>query len=148
APLQDLAMQRGIAVVVVSHLNKSGGHGRAVNAVTGSGAFVALSRGAFLVEKDADDPERRLLLPIKNNLALSPGLAFRIREKLLQNGIRAPFLEFEKGTVDTTADEALAQASGSGNRGSALDDAKSFLIEHLQSGPVPAKEMEDLATGA
>lgn len=148
APLQDLAMQRGIAVVVVSHLNKSGGNGRAVNAVTGSGAFVALSRGPFLVEKDADDPERRLLLPIKNNLALSPGLAFRIREKKLNNGIRAPFLEFEIGTVDITADEALSRASGSGSKGSALGDAKLFLIEHLQSGPLPAKEVEGLAIGA
>lgn len=148
APLQDLAMQRSIGVVVVSHLNKSGGNGRAVNAVTGSGAFVALSRGAFLVEKDADDPERRLLLPIKNNLALSPGLAFRIREKMLANGIRAPFLEFEVGTVDITADEALAQTSGSGSRGSAVDEASLFLVQHLQSGPVSAKEMEELAVGA
>ncbi len=149
APLQDLAMQRGIAVVVVSHLNKSGGSGRAVNAVTGSGAFVALARGAFLVEKDVDDPERRLLLSIKNNLAHSPGLAFRIREKLLDNGIRAPFLEFEEGTVDITADEALSQASGSGsNKGSALEDAKLFLVEHLQSGPMPAKETGALAVEA
>lgn len=100
------------------------------------------------MEIDADDPERRLLLPIKNNLAKSQGLTFRIRVKLLQNGIRAPFLEFETGTVDITADEALSQASGSGNKGSALDDAKIFLVEHLQSGPVPAKEMEDLAMGA
>ena len=148
APLQDLAMQRGIAVVVVSHLNKSGGSGRAVNAVTGSGAFVALARGAFLIEKDADDPERRLLLPIKNNLAQSPGLAFRVREKLLDNGIRAPYLEFENGTVDITADEALAQAGGSGSRGSALSDAKSFLVDILQSGPLPAKEIEAQAIGA
>lgn len=149
APLQDLAMQRGIAVVVVSHLNKSGGNGRAVNAVTGSGAFVALARGAFLVEKDADDPERRLLLPIKNNLAQSPGLAFRIREKLLNNGLRAPFLEFENGTVDITADEALAQASGSRRSGgSALEDATLFLAEHLEFGPMPAKEMGDLAMAA
>ena len=149
APLQDLAMQRGIAVVVVSHLNKSGGSGRAVNAVTGSGAFVALARGAFLVEKDADDPERRLLLPIKNNLAQSPGLAFRIREKVLDNGIRAPFLEFENGTVDITADEALAQASGSSKSGgSALEDATLFIVEHLEFGPMPAKEMGDLAMAA
>lgn len=149
APLQDLAMQRGIAVVVVSHLNKSGGSGRAVNAVTGSGAFVALARGAFLIEKDADDPERRLLLPIKNNLAQSPGLAFRVREKLLDNGIRAPFLEFENGTVDITADEALAQASGPRRSGgSALEDATLFLIEHLEFGPMPAKEMGDLAMAA
>lgn len=149
APLQDLAMQRDIAVVVVSHLNKSGGNGRAVNAVTGSGAFVALSRGAFLVEKDADDSERRLLLPIKNNLAISPGLAFRIREKVLDSGIHAPFLEFENGTVDVTADEALAQASGSKRSGSsALDDATLFLVEHLEFGPMPAREMGDLAMAA
>lgn len=147
APLQDLAMQRGIAVIVVSHLNKSGGQERAVNAVTGSSAFVALARGAFLVEKDADDPERRLLLPIKNNLALTPGLAFRIRDKLLPSGIRAPFLEFEEGTVEITADEALSMTNGSARTGSAVDAARAFLIRHLQSGSVPASEMEERAKG-
>ncbi len=62
APLQELAMRRRIAVVVVSHLNKSGGQGRSVNAVSGSIAFVAASRATFLVEKDAEEPERRLSL--------------------------------------------------------------------------------------
>lgn len=142
APLQELAMRRGIAVVVVSHLNKSGGQGRSVNAVTGSIAFVAASRATFLVEKDAEEPERRFLLEVKNNLAKSDGLAFRIRERKLPNGIPAPYLEFEPGTVEITADEALGQGGGSGRGGSALQDASLFIIEQLRGGPVPAAEMQ------
>ncbi|MFT5328938.1 MAG: putative DNA primase/helicase [Parasphingorhabdus sp.] len=145
APLQDLAMQRGIAVVVVSHLNKSGGQGRSVNAVTGSMAFVAASRATFLIEKDQKEPERRLFLQIKNNVADAPGLAFYVREKVLPNGIRAPYLEFQPGTVDMTADEALNQGGASGRAGSALDDAKLFLIEQLSEGPLPALEVVDRA---
>lgn len=141
APLQELAMRRGIAVVVVSHLNKSGGQGRSVNAVTGSIAFVAASRATFLVEKDAEEPDRRLFLEVKNNLARSNGLAFYIRERLLPNGIRAPYLEFQPGTVDMTADEALSQTTSSKRGGSALDDAKDFIFERLRNGPVPAQDM-------
>jgi len=146
APLQDIAMQRRVAVVAVSHLNKSGGNGRSVNAVTGSVAFVAASRAAFLVERDSDEPERRLLLEIKNNLSQAPGIAFCIRERLLPNGIRAPHLEFQRGLIDMTADEALSQGGASGNRESALDDAKAFIVEHLQHGPLPAEEMKERAT--
>ena len=68
APLQELAMRRGVAVLAVSHLNKNGGGGNAVNAITGSGAFVATARGAFLIAQDPDDSDKRLLLEIKNNL--------------------------------------------------------------------------------
>gem|GEM_PF-2013258 len=141
APLQELAMRRGIAVVVVSHLNKSGGQGRSVNAITGSIAFVAAARGAFLIEKDAEEPERRLFLEIKNNLSHANGLAFYIRDRVLPNGIRAPYIEFQAGTVDMTADQAVSQTSSLKRGGSALDDAKEFIFQRLKNASVPAREM-------
>ena len=84
APLQALAARRGVAVVLVSHLNKAGGGG-AMSRVSGSGAFVAAVRAAWAVSADPDaedDPDaraRRLLLPLKNNLAPDAGgLAFAV----------------------------------------------------------------------
>jgi putative DNA primase/helicase len=145
APLQELAMRRNVAVLAVSHLNKGGGNGASVNAVTGSIAFVAAARAAFLIAKDREEPERRLFLEIKNNISHARGLAFYVRERVLPNGIRAPYLEFQPGTIDVTADEALSQSSAANRGGSALNDAKDFILEQLRDGPVPATEVKERA---
>jgi putative DNA primase/helicase len=71
-----MAARHQVAVVAISHWNKAN-VGTAVNRVTGSGAFTAAVRAAFMVAKDPDDSERRLFVPMKNNLARTDnGLAF------------------------------------------------------------------------
>lgn len=149
APLQDLAMERNFALVVVSHLNKSGGGGQAINAVTGSGAFVAASRSSFLIAADQDDSDRRLFLSIKNNLASPPGLAFRIGTKTVSNEIEAPLLVFDSGTVDISADEALdgsssedaaaqlRRAGRTSSSGDQYDGLKSTVLAASQSEGSP-----------
>lgn len=144
-PLQVLAAQYGVAVVAVSHLNKASGGGKSINAVTGSGAFVAAARASFLVVKDDADENRRLLIESKNNLGRAPGLSYRIKQTRLASGIVAPFVEFEIGTVCTTADEALS-ASNLPTRGGALREAEIFLLAELSSGEVPAQEIERQAS--
>jgi putative DNA primase/helicase len=146
-PLQVLAAQYGVAVVAVSHLNKAGGVGKSVNAVTGSGAFVAAARASFLVVKDEADEDRRLLIESKNNLGHAPGLSYRINQRTLVGGIVAPFVEFEPGTVNKTADEALG-ASISSNEGVAIREAMQFLWTELASAEVPTKEILKLALEA
>lgn len=140
APLQDLAARYGVAIVAVSHLNKSGGNGKSINAVTGSGAFVAASRATFMVTKGQEDDGLRLFVQAKNNLANAPGLAFRVVERVLPGGIKAPLIEFERGTVAVTADEALGDGTKGQDR-SALDAAKEFLRTELAQGPVSAKAL-------
>ncbi len=77
ARLSDLAEQKRVAVVAVTHLRK--GEGAAIYRAMGSLAFVAAARAAWAVVKDQDDPQKRLLLPMKNNLAPDvDGLAYRI----------------------------------------------------------------------
>lgn len=148
APIQELAMRLGVAVLVVSHLNKNGGNGKSVNAVTGSGAFVAASRGSFLIDKDPDAPDRRLLLEIKNNLGRADGLAFHIEEATLAKGIKAPFVQFEDGTVELTADESLSGPQNAQSQPSALESAKDFLLETLKPGALPRKDVELAARAA
>ena len=56
-PLTQLAGLYGAAIIAVTHLRKSGSL-RSAAGVTGSLGFVAASRAAYLVVKDASDPAR------------------------------------------------------------------------------------------
>jgi putative DNA primase/helicase len=147
APVSDLAARHGVAIIAISHLNKGGGS-EAMVRITGSLAFVAAARGAYLIQKDPGDSTRRLFLPIKNNLGVdNAGLAFRIVERETNGGIRAPAIEWEDGRVTMSADEALAAASANdGEEGAALREAVEFLSGELKVGPVSQKTIKADAT--
>lgn len=134
APLADLAARFGIAIVLVSHLNKSMG-GRAIYRTMGSIAFTAAVRAAFVVVKDNDNPDRRLVLPTKNNIAKdTTGLAYSVVTG--NNG--QPVVAWESEPVTTTAEEALLPAKGSGGEQTDTDWAVNFLEIELANGPVSA----------
>src|SRR6185369_10349073 len=100
--------RHGAAVVCVSHLNK-GGSGEALLRVTGSLAFVAAARAAFLIARDNGDKNRRLFLPIKNNIGNDEtGLAFTIQSVTISGGIETSRVCWESEAVAITADEAMA----------------------------------------
>jgi hypothetical protein len=140
-PLGDLAARHGIAVLGIMHLNKQGGN-EALLRFTGSMAYVGVARSAYLVIKDPDQPERRLFLPVKNNIGNDRiGFAYRISTKILPSGIEACFATWENETVSKTANEILEQSMGPKKK-SAVEVAKDFLSEALASGPVPEKEVE------
>ena len=75
-PLADLAERHRLAVLGITHLTK--GQAKAINRIIGSIAFVAAARAAWLIGEDPDTPERRLFLPVKNNLGKAGGLAYRL----------------------------------------------------------------------
>ncbi len=132
APLAEMAARRGVAVVGITHLNKGGG--AAMYRAMGSLAFVAAARAAYLVAKDPDDPDRRLMLPIKNNVGDDrTGLAYAIAEGV--NG--APLVVWERDVIQTSADEALMPEDDR----SELEEAEHFLLEILKHGPKPSREV-------
>jgi putative DNA primase/helicase len=142
APLGAIAERHRVAMVAVTHLNKSGG-GPAIYRAMGSLAFAAAARAAWAVSKDKDDPRRRLLLPIKNNIAPDTGgLAYRI-EPLGEGG--CPVVAWEPDAVNVSADDALAGDRDDGGGGGALDEAKEWLRDTLSGGPRPAKDMKGAA---
>jgi putative DNA primase/helicase len=140
AALAEVAARFGAAVLAVSHLRKSGGE--ALMQVMGSLAFVAAARAAYVVVKDQDNPARRLVLPIKNNLGEDQtGYAFRIDRERLSNGIETSRTVWEAESVAVTADEALAPLQAAEER-SAVQDAGDFLRGLLASGPVPSRQVK------
>ncbi|MHC4393853.1 MAG: AAA family ATPase, partial [Planctomycetota bacterium] len=140
APLSKLAEQYGAAVVVVSHLNKTTG-GNALARVNGSGAFGAAARAAYLVIRDPADDDRRLFLPMKNNLgADQTGLAFTIESVEVESAhgpIQTSRVVWDAEAVTMTATEALQATAGDSDERSAVADAAEWLAELLEDGPVP-----------
>ena len=134
APLAELVSRRRVAVVAVSHLNKSAGP--AAYRTSGSIAFTAASRAVYAVGKDKADPSRRLVVPIKANLAPdASGLAYRVRT---QGG--APVVEWEPDPVAVGADELLAPAVRD-QAPTETDEAVEFLRDALRDGPRKAKDV-------
>ena len=131
-PLADLAAKHETAVVCVSHLNKSGGSD-AMMRVTGSLAFVAAARAAFLVAKDKENEARRLFLPMKNNIGNDrTGLAFSVQSAQVDSAaglIDTSRVMWEAEPVTVTADEAMREHAEGGQ--TAIDEAAEWLNELL-----------------
>jgi putative DNA primase/helicase len=139
-PLSELAQKMRVAVVAVTHLNKSGG--KAMYRAMGSLAFVAAARSAWAVVKDKEEPRRRLVLPIKCNLAPDiTGLSYQVIEQC-----GAPCLAWSSEPVNIAVDEALADEEDRQDRD--RDDAKKWLQQVLADGPVAQKELKRQATEA
>jgi hypothetical protein len=121
SPLKDFSEEHSVAVVGLAHPSKS--VDRAMNAVGGSGAFVAASRATWLfvreVDGEGDETGRTLMLSIKNNLSgrRNNGLAYRIVGCDLGNGITAPRVAWDHEPVTVTADQALAMSADAAGKG-------------------------------
>ena len=135
APLAELAGRYHLAIVAVTHLSKSGGT-KAVYRAMGSLAFAAASRAVWAIVKDQTDPQRRLFLPAKLNLAQDPdGLSYRIVEGRV---------EWETDPVRMHADDAFAaelRVSGAKPRGTERREAMDWLRDELAGGRKPSKEV-------
>jgi DNA polymerase III delta prime subunit len=138
SPLAQLAARRNVGIVAITHLSKSGGD--PMYRAIGSIAFIAATRAAWLFTKDPDNPARRLMLALKNNLAPdSTGLAFSVQSAA--SGVAA--VAWEQGEVNLPADVALA--SQDVHDTDAIREAERFLADALQSGPVGVGEVHKQA---
>lgn len=133
SPLRSLAEKHNVAIVAMNHLNRRQG-GSSKSRSLGSGAFVQVARIELRVVEDPEDQERRLFLPVKNNLASAPGLAFRIAS----GPNKAGFAVWEEGTVSTTISEV--ENDDGRDDGSALEEAVDWLRGFLSEGEVLASE--------
>ncbi len=132
-PLSALAERRRVAIVGVTHFNKSQGSSAAYRTI-GSIAFTAAARMVWCVGKDPEDEKRRLMLPVKNNIIEEPtGLAFRLADGAVR---------WSAGEVQTTADQMLAAGQRDVDNTSALDKAMSFIRGELAGGGVPSEDVK------
>lgn len=150
SPLAELAGKQEAAVVCVSHFNKDV-HTEALMRVTGSLAFVAAARAAYVVAKDPENEARRLFLPLKNNLGNDQtGLAFTVESTQVESSagtIETSRVVWAAGTVTVTATEAMRPQIHDDER-SELGEAKDFLRGLLADGAMPSRQIQADAAGA
>lgn len=131
-PITELAAQRKVAVLLVSHLNKGGGT-EAMTRVIGSIAFTAAARAAYLVAADPEDPDnRRFFAPIKNNLGpAKPGLAFGLETVTLEaNGyerVVTSKVVWEPNPISLSANDIMAAGSADPEERGALEECMAWV---------------------
>jgi len=129
-PVIEFAEEIGACLLCVTHLNKTG-QGNALSRVIGSIAFTAAARASFVVIRDNNDTDRRLMLTLKNNLAKDThGFAYKVGEKKWSD-ITASHITWEKEYIDLVADEVF---SSEGQREDNKGMAEEFLLQELADG--------------
>jgi putative DNA primase/helicase len=142
SPLSEFAARRRISVVGIMHLKKS--EAAALLRISGSIGFIAASRVAWGFGEDPDEPEKRLMVPVKNNLApLGTGLAYRIEAP---DGVAR--IAWQEGAVTLSANTVLSGARNDGNDKdgrSVRTEAVEWLTSQLQDGAQPATFLQEQA---
>lgn len=140
-PLARLAELAGVAILGIVHLTKDSER-RAVARIQGSVGIVAAARVAVAVAKDPKSETRRLLLPIKNNLAKpAPTLAFSMDAGGCLAWEDAPV----RVDVEAIMSGSGSDACGENEEASKMDVATRFLRRVLGEGSKPHEEIKRLA---
>jgi hypothetical protein len=142
APLAGLAERTGAAVLVVRHLNKATANNPLYRG-GGSIGIIGAARMAFVVGKDPQDENCRVLASTKNNLAMSPAsLMFRL-EEVETGSVRVNWL----GNTEVSAKDLLATPQDH-EHADARSEAVEFLNVVRADGPLPAKQVIEEADDA
>jgi putative DNA primase/helicase len=92
--------------------------------------------------RDPDDGERRLLLPLKNNLGNDrTGYGYRIEPVTLPSGIETSRVMWSPEAVTKTVDELLSPHADV-ERADKLGLAKLWLRAKLAGGPLPQPQIK------
>jgi hypothetical protein len=146
-PVSELADRLHVAILAITHFSKQGG-GKALYRFIGSIAHVGSARVAFAIVADAEKEDRVLMLHAKNNLAPpQKGLAFRLEQHLVAQGVIGSTVYFESEHVAVTADEAMAADRDTDSR-TETEEAVEFLLTLLTDGPLPVTKIEEEARAA
>ena len=134
SPLKVVAERTGAAFILVMHLSKGSAGSKPIYRVISSIGFTAAARSVLAVAKSPEDPDIRVLVPVKSSVSKdAPGLTFTINSE--------PALVWGEAST-ATAEELLGDSSGSNADASSVEDAKAFLEDELQAGPLRSSTVE------
>jgi hypothetical protein len=152
-PLAKRARDYDLAVIMVAHFNKNSETRSAMDRVGGAKAIVGMGRSAWTCVREPEketkegepmpiqDPERRLFLKLKNNLAPSRigGLVYTIKTAPVEvegkdgpEMVDQPYIVWLEGT-DRTAHEVVIGDKNGTKKSHKTEDAKTWLREFLEA---------------
>jgi putative DNA primase/helicase len=141
-PLRTFASDRGIAFLLVQHLNRRADAGDALARISDSQGIPQLARSVLIWGPDPADPDgdlgaRKALTRAKGNLARGTASAsFTIEERRVTGGISAPVL-VRGADAQVTADDVVADPETR----TVVEEAAEWLRDLLRDGPVPAQDV-------
>jgi bifunctional DNA primase/polymerase-like protein/AAA domain-containing protein len=143
-PLKEMAEELHVAVIGIAHFNKKDDIKSALLRVSDSIAYVAAARHVYAVLDDPEDKDSKLFVKAKNNLApdknaLRYGFGVKTvgHDQKLGANIDAPYIVWHPQYVEITANEAMQATQGK----TAKREAREFLLERLQAGPVNSDDL-------
>jgi hypothetical protein len=143
-PLDKFAERHKCAVVCITHPPKAA-QSKAINSFTGSLAFVAAARVAFVAIDDPEDPlaDRQMLLPVKNNIGpMAPGLAYRRIGCVTEKGFRQRMLFGTRSPCLPTTRYGRAKAArAEGLLGERLKSFSRSSLPMVRSWPAPLRKL-------
>lgn len=140
-PLTKLAEKHNIAIVLVTHFNKSNTQ-EPIEKVIGSIGLVAAARAAYAITRDQENEDIRHFVPLKNNIGNDKtGFSFKIEEVILDNDIETSRISWLQGDI-TTKDAFNPRLE------KPLNEADEFLLDLLKDGPTTSKEIHENREGA
>ncbi len=148
-PLADLAASMRCALLGITHLSKGTAGRDPVERLTGSLAFGALARVVLVAAKHQEEGEdgrtARLFCRAKSNIGPDDGgFVYDLHQDELQAhpGVFASAVLWGDA-VEGAAREllAVADAPGDDGEGNSLSDARRFLADLLEDGPLRAGEI-------
>ena len=154
-PVVDLADRIGCAVLGITHFTKGTIGNDPVERITGSIAFGAVTRMAFIATKSElieGESSKRLFTRAKSSFGPDGGgFYYDIQSDNLEShpDITTSKIVW-KGKALGTARQLLdgAERISSGTNNNAISSAIFFLKTELENGPIPAKEMLERAKDA
>jgi len=145
ARVADLAERTGACIVLLRHMNKSGG-GNALYRGGGSIGIIGAARAGYLVARDPDDADRRVLAVTKINIAAEPPtLAYRL---VSDDDLGCARVQWEDEPVAGVTAASLLRAPLDDDERSERDSAVEWLEDHLTGGGKPSAEVKRAARAA
>lgn len=142
-PLEDIAQEFMVAFLFVHHLIKKVDLKADPLAALGGagGGLNALVRTAYLFGDSPDDPDERLLVQLKCNVAnRRQGLKFLMDVDELEDDVEAAFLTYTGKHSYSPSAVFTARAHVSLEK---LESVAEYLIENLREGAMPIEKIMD-----